>query len=192
MELKRPPFASLDYYIGSTQLWNVFEPHQQRPATMPADIFDLPNLELAAHVEQPLLVKPKAAYKIYDLSKAPTKGWSICEFYEYIKATPSGLPENLVDLEGLPHQPGTVGFAKIDSNNDKNVRKDQLGEGLVLLPFEKPEKLIPESPNPRRIRCFILSDYGSSIRNPNHKGVGDFIGLEDKDLVPLDKDLHIW
>lgn len=47
--------------------------------------------------------------------------------------------------------------------------------------------MIPESPEPRSIRCFILADYDSAFGKPKFKGVGDFLGLNDADLVPLDK-----
>jgi hypothetical protein len=187
MELKRPPFASLEYYIGPTNLFSVFQPRQQRPSTVPTGVYDLPVLEVAAKDTQPLVIKSKPAYKFYDLSKPSSKGWSACQFYEYIKATPPRLPQDLEDLPGLPHQPGTVGFTQIDSTST-NVREDKLGKNLVLLPFEKTTAQVQST----RIRCFILSNYDSTQRTAAFRGVGDFAGLNDTDLVPMDGDLEMW
>ena len=179
--IKRPPFASLEYYIGSTRLYDLYKPRQPRPSTIPADAFDLPALEVAAKDEQPLVVKSKPAYKLYDLSGPSSKGWTDCQFYDYVEATPQGLPENLVDMPGFPHQPGTVKVTLVALKDAKT-----LGDKLLLLPFEK------LSGPPAKTRCFILSDFDSVKRTATFRGVGDFQGLNDADLKPVDKDLELW
>ena len=216
-ELKRPPFAALEYYIGPTKLFNLYQPRQARPTTLPADVYDLPTLEVAAKPEQPLVVKQKTAYKYYDLSKydlsnpATKAVWTDCHFFDYVRATPADLPENLVDAPGFPHQPGTVSLNVIASKDGAIA----LGTKIVLLPFEKDEPtlvnpaLLPvpaKAPSgllvsalgaiavesSRYVRCFVLTDFDAAKRTANFRGVGDFQGLNDGDSVALDKDLEIW
>ena len=192
-DVKRPPFAALDYYIGSTKLYNVYKPRQQRSATLPADVYDLPDLEVAKTGDQPLIAKAKATYKFYDHTKATTKFWTECQFFDYIDSNPAGLPKELVDLRGLPHQPGTVAV-RVIKGTDVAVREDTLGKNIILLPFEKnPEStgFAANSPAAPEIRCFVFSDYDAVKRKATFRGVGDFQGLNDADLVALDNDLEL-
>lgn len=199
-EIKRPPFASLEYYIGPTKLFDLYSPRQARPTTVPANVYDMPALEIhATKPEQPLVVKSKPAYKYYDLSKPTTKGWAdAAGFYEYKKATPPQLPQDLEDMAGLPHQPGTVSLAlvpfKPKTAQDPDVKKDKMGESLLLLPFEKtPAPMgLAMLVTKTKYRCFVLSDFDAVKRTANFRGVGDFSDLNDADLVSLDKDLEIW
>ena len=184
LDIKRPAFASLEYYIGSTKLYDLYKPRQPRPI-LPADVYDLPALEVAQKDEQPLVVKSKPVYKFYDISSSSSKGWTECEFYDYIKATPQDLPQNLEDMPGFPHQPGTVKLTLVDFK-DVATREKILGTKLILLPFEKASVL------PAKIRCFVLADYDLTKRTATFRGVGDFQKLDDLDLKPMDKDLELW
>lgn len=209
-DIRKPPFASLEYYIGTTKLDDLYQPRTPRPATLPADVFDLPLLEVAKKDAAPLLAKKKDAYKYYDMTKASAAGWASCVFYAFKPATPDALPDALVDARDFPHQPGTVGFANVAFKDAPAA----LGKGLLLLPFEKftdykVSALVMgqfgTAPLPAfagaagapasavdKIRCFVLSDFDPAARTATFRGVADFSGLKPADMVALDKDLELW
>ena len=189
LEVKRPALASIGYYVndGMVGLETMYRPGKPRPTTLPPDVYDLPELTVASKDEMPLIANKKSAYRFYDLTKATTKGWQSCIFYEFLKQ-----PED---------QPGTVGLSQIPWTDAKNTRDAKLGMKIVLFPIvDSTEKETVGLPGPggkmppKWRRCAIFSGYdaAAAIKKATFKGIGDFTGLTAADLVGLDNDVELW
>ena len=137
----------------------------------------------------PLIAKAKPTYKYYDLTKPTAKGWADqAQFYEYVKGS-------------TPDMPGTVSNAflpYVDPNPivpPARSKADVLGTNLVLFPLEKnPDTggMTQPSSAKTKNRCFLFSDFDAVKKTAVFRGVGDFLDLNDADLVPLGQDLEIW
>lgn len=206
VQLDRPKFASLEYYIGSDNLTTMYQPRLLAPPALPADLYDLPKLNISADDNLTLIIQPKPTYKAFDMTKPTAQGWTKSEVYTYIDGPTVKMP-------------GTVGFVNVDFKN----REAALGKNNVLLPIEDSAEKLPAGvglqimvqsalaskpvakpanvvstapaaspPPPKYIRCVILFNYDPVASTAVFRGIGDFQGLKTADqTLVVDKAITV-
>ncbi|MCJ1389760.1 hypothetical protein MMC18_002617 [Xylographa bjoerkii] len=199
----RPQFASLEAYLGSDKLSQVYGPDIQRNPAQPVGmITNLPQLDIPnGAMKATLTLKANHQYiacRFKDQKTSPP-GWTKCIFYSYVASNDPTLGGTVkaVEIPFAKHQDSfgssTDTLVLPIENVDHHSAPAQ--ENVISKLQSKISRFVLGAPDSIKnpTRCAILTQYDPNDSIALFWGIGDFEGFS-KDALSFhpDKDIGIY